>query len=95
MPCTRTSVAGRSARRLNTDVGDRVRFTLASIFLPDVSEVLLSAASEVEGTIVDFSDSGAAPREFAIVEMVHKQRVVLAVATLRLAGKQPYRKEQE
>lgn len=78
-----------------TDVGDRVRFTLASIFLPDVSEVLLSAASEVEGTIVDFSDSGKAPREFAIVEMVHKRRVVLAVTTLRLADKQPYRKESE
>ena len=86
-----------SRRRSDTDVGDLVRFPLASIFLPDPEEVLasLSLASVVEGTIVDFSDSGTASRKFAIVEMVQKHKVVVPVATLRLANEPPSGKEQE
>lgn len=55
------------------------------MFLPDPEEVLasLSLASEVEGTIVDFSDSGDVPRAFAVVEMIQKRRVVVPVEKLR------------
>lgn len=38
--------------------------------------------AEVEGTIVDFSDSGSVPRMFAVVEVLQRQTVVVPVANL-------------
>jgi len=72
--------------RWKTQVGDRVSFSLTSVFLPDPAEVLaaLSLESEVEGTIVDFSDSGQVPRVFAVVEVVRRRTVVIPVDKLRL-----------
>jgi hypothetical protein len=46
---------------------------------------MLPLDSEAEGTIVDFSDSGLAPRAFALVEMVYTQTVVVPVSKLWLA----------
>ncbi|HMF76278.1 MAG TPA: hypothetical protein VK604_11500 [Bryobacteraceae bacterium] len=73
-------------RGSKTYVGDRVKFSLGSVFLPDPEETLaaLSLASELEGTIVDFSDSGSAPRAFAVVEIIRRQMVVVPVDKLRL-----------
>ena|ERR1035438_8650964 len=73
-------------RRSKTRVGDRVRFSLASVFLPDPEEALgrLSLESEVEGVIVDFSDSGTLPAVFAVVDVVRRQTVVVPVNQLRL-----------
>lgn len=41
---------------------------------------------ELEGTIVDFSDSGQKERFFAIVDVVRKQSVVVAVEKLEKAS---------
>jgi hypothetical protein len=72
--------------RWQTQVGDRVRFSLDSVFLPDPQEALaaLSLDSEVEGTIVDFSDSGPVERAFAVVDAVQRRTVVVPVDKLRL-----------
>jgi hypothetical protein len=74
------------SRRWQTQVGDRVRFSLDSVFLPDPQEALaaLSLNSEVEGTIVDFSDSGQVERAFAVVDAVQRRTVVVPVDKLRL-----------
>jgi hypothetical protein len=87
--CIHTGTVRRTiARRPDTDIGDRVLFPLASVFLPELKEVLLTAASEVEGRIIDFSDSGTRARQFAIIELVHKRRVVVPTADLRVAEPQ-------
>jgi hypothetical protein len=44
----------------------------------------LSPDSEVEGTIIDFSDSGSKPRAFAVVEVVSRQTMVIPVERLKL-----------
>ena len=66
--------------------GDRVRFQVAHIFLPDVQEVLASLTEtiEVEGTITDFSDSGGTLQAFAVVQLDEKQTVVVPVERLRV-----------
>ena len=63
-----------------------MRFLLSSVFLPDPESVLgaLSFDSEVEGLIVDFSDSGAYPRAFAVVEVVRRVTVVVPAGSLKL-----------
>jgi hypothetical protein len=67
-------------------LGDRVKFSLGDIFLPDPQEVLesLSLDSEVEGEIIDFSDSGQVERAFAVVDVVQRRIVVVPVDRLRL-----------
>lgn len=74
------------SRRWQTQVGDRVRFSLASVFLPDPQEALeaLSLHSEVEGTIICFSDSGQVEQAFAVVNAFQKRTVVVPVDKLRL-----------
>ena len=76
----------RVGRGWKTQVGDRVRFSLDSVFLPGPEEALesLSLQSEVEGTIIDFSDSGDISRAFAVVDVVRRQIVVVPVDKLRL-----------
>jgi hypothetical protein len=65
--------------------GDRVRFQIAHVFLPDAREVLasLTETTELEGTITDFSDSGNALQAFAVVQLDEKRRVVVPVDRLR------------
>jgi hypothetical protein len=69
-----------------TDKGDWVRFRVADVFLPSQEELLSapSADTEMEGTIVDFSDSGLKLRAFAVVEVVNKQTMVVPVEKLKL-----------
>jgi hypothetical protein len=42
----------------------------------------LSLDSEVEGTILDFSDSGTVARVFVIVDVVRRQTVVVPIDKL-------------
>ncbi len=70
-----------------TREGDRVRFRLADVFLPSAEEVLaLSPATELEGVVVDFSDSGAESRVFAVVDVTRRQKIVIPVAKLQVVA---------
>jgi len=59
-------------------------FRLSSVFLTP-SEDPLPPDEEIEGTVIDFSDSGNIAQCFAIVEVVRKQNVVVAVNELRIS----------
>ena len=45
-------------------IGDRVSFRIADVFLPEPAEVLTKLTPEVEanGVVMEFSDSGSSPR---------------------------------
>ena len=72
--------------RTPTHKGDRVTFLVSSSFLPSPDELAraLSLESEVEGTVIDFSDSGSTAQAFAIVEIIKKQTVVVPSDKLQL-----------
>lgn len=67
-------------------VGDRVCFRVSEVYLPEPAEVLakLTADLEVNGVILEFSDSGSSLREFAVVQMTPEQVVLLPVGALHL-----------
>ena len=68
-----------------TREGDRVRFQVADVFLPSVEEVLaLSPTAELEGVVIDFSDSGSTSRVFAVVDVIRRQNVVVPVEKLEV-----------
>jgi hypothetical protein len=66
-------------------VGDRVRFRISDVYLPEPAEVLanLTADTEVNGVILEFSDSGDSPRIYAVVQITSRQIVLLPVSALR------------
>jgi len=64
-------------------VGDRVSFRFSDVFLAAPEEPL-SPDHEMEGTVIDFSDSGNEPRWFAVVEVVRRQTFVVPVSELRV-----------
>ena len=65
-------------------VGDRVCFRISDVYLPEPGEVLarLTAELEVNGVILEFSDSGSSPRAYAVVRMTPEQVVLLPVVAL-------------
>jgi len=67
-------------------IGDRVMFRIADVFLPEPSDVLAKLTPEVQasGTIVEFSDSGGKPRAYAVVSITAQQSVLLPVDALRV-----------
>ncbi|HEY7404528.1 MAG TPA: hypothetical protein VIB39_13465 [Candidatus Angelobacter sp.] len=67
-------------------VGDRVSFRIADVFLPEPAEVLasLTVGAETNGVVVEFSDSGSSPRAYAVVEIAPLQKVLLPVGALRV-----------
>jgi hypothetical protein len=71
--------------RSSTEKGDKVRFRVSDVFLPESEELPPSWADapEVGGTIVDFSDSGSDSRVFAVVEVIQRHTVVVPVSKLR------------
>jgi hypothetical protein len=71
---------------LTTEKGDKVSFRVSDVFLPEAEELRAAWANavEVEGTIVDFSDSGSASRVFAVVEAHQTHTVVVPVVKLKL-----------
>jgi hypothetical protein len=56
------------------------------VFLPNAAELCqpLSADTEVEGTIIDFSDAGSKPQAFVVVDVVSRQTMVVPVERLNL-----------
>jgi hypothetical protein len=76
-----------SERGHPTREGDRVRFRMADVFLPSAEEVLaLSPATELEGVVIDLSDSGTESRVFAIVDVIRRQNVVVPVEKLQFVA---------
>jgi hypothetical protein len=77
-----------SGGRSSTEKGDQVSFRVVDVFLPNAKELAptWADATEVVGTIVDFSDSGGASRVFAVVEVVQKKTVVVPVEKLTRRG---------
>jgi hypothetical protein len=73
-------------RGLPAREGDRVRFRVADVYLPAPEDVcaLSGATAELEGTIVSFSDSGSKLSYFAVIDVVRKQSVVVAVDKLEV-----------
>jgi hypothetical protein len=70
-----------------TREGDRVRFRVTDVFLPSAEEVLkVSLAEELEGVVVDFSDSGSTARVFAVVDVIRRQNVVVPVDKLEVVA---------
>jgi hypothetical protein len=70
--------------RCPTKKGDWVRFLASEVFLASQEHVLSarSGASEMQGVIVDFSDSGTKPRAFAVVELIGGETIVIPVEKL-------------
>ena len=68
-----------------TEKGDRVKFAKGSIFLPDPEEIQFfpSGSDELEGTIIDFSDSGVQSKAYAVVEVVRRLSLVVPVDELQ------------
>lgn len=68
----------------HTEKGARVRFRVSDVFLPNPPEVLgLDAEDdEMEGQVIDFSDLGSCRQFFAVVEIVRKNTVVVAIDKL-------------
>jgi len=75
-------------REAVTELGSRVRFSTNSVFLPNQEEILNFAAgrNELEGVISGFSDSGAALRAYAVVEVVRRMSMVVPVSELHLVS---------
>jgi len=76
------SVKGKM--RFPTEKGDKVVFRVSDVFLPSAEELrgMWADTAVVEGTIVDFSDSGSVPRMFAVIEVLQRRSVVVPVANL-------------
>ena len=71
-----------------TRPGDKVRFNIANVFLPDTEGILVVAPDEsvLEGTLVNFSDSGDQGQAFAIVDVVRKHTFVVPTDKLQLVS---------
>ena len=65
-----------------------MRFHLSDVFLPNADELraVYREEEELEGTVIDFSDSGIRPNAFAIVEIIQKQTVIIPIEKLEPAG---------
>ncbi len=70
----------------SAQIGDRVRFRISDVFLPEPLEVLAKLTTDVEtnGVVVEFSDSGSSPRAYAVVQISPQQAVLLPVSALRV-----------
>ena len=70
----------------SAQVGDRVSFRIADVFLPEPAEVLSKLTDELEanGVVVEFSDSGSNLRAYAVVRITPQQAVLLPVGALRV-----------
>lgn len=73
--------------------GDTVYFALESVYLPAAQEVIASLrpADELVGTIMQFSESDAGVRTFAVVSLAGRSKVVVPVEKLVRVGETPAR----
>ena len=71
--------------------GDRVRFLIGDVYLPESREVLeaLSEDTEIVGTLTTFSDSGSDSGVFAVIALSGDLQVVVAVDKVRSVGSSP------
>ena len=72
----------------SAQIGDRVRFRICDVFLPEPAEVLAQLTPEVEtnGVVVEFSDSGSNLRAYAVVRISPHQAVLLPVSALHVVA---------
>lgn len=79
-----------------TRIGDQVRFRTADVFLWPPEDPLSGSPpdAELHGTVVGFSDSGAASRVFAVVEVIRKQNIIVRVEDLESATGEPPKEER-
>lgn len=72
--------------RGSAQIGDRVSFSIADVFLPEPSEVLANLTSDVEtnGVVMEFSDSGSTAQAYAVVRITAKQSVLVPAGSLRV-----------
>lgn len=64
-----------------------MRFRVTDVFLPSAEEVLkVSPTEELEGVVVDFSDSGSTARVFAVVDVIRRQNLVVPVEKLEVVA---------
>jgi hypothetical protein len=75
----------RGREGIPTRIGDQVRFRVGSVFVWPEEGVLcaLPQDSEIDGTVIGFSDSGAESRVFAVVEVTRKYAVIVPVRDLK------------
>lgn len=73
-------------RELLTRKGDRVRFRISDAFLPGAEELaaLAKPDEEVEGTVINFSDSGSKLGYFAVIDVIRRRAVVVPVEKLEV-----------
>jgi len=62
-----------------------VRFSVSDVFLPNPEGVFVAGPGEgeLDGTLVNFSDSSTRLRAFAMVEVLLKQTVIVPVEKLK------------
>lgn len=77
---------GIAREALLTQKGDRVRFSISDAFLPTEEELvaLASPNEKVEGTVINFSDSGPKAGYFAVVDVIRRCAVVVPVEKLEV-----------
>lgn len=70
----------------SAQIGDRVSFKLADVFLPEPSEVMANLTPDMEtnGVVMEFSDSGSTPQAYAVVRITAKQSVLVPAGSLRV-----------
>jgi hypothetical protein len=58
------------------------------VFLPNTEELRAAfrEEEELEGTVIDFSDSGNQANAFAVIEVIQTERVVVPVDKLKCAS---------
>jgi hypothetical protein len=63
-----------------------VRFQASDVFLPSPGGALaaIPEETELEGTIIDFSDSGLRSRFFAVIDVVRTQSLIVPVDKLEI-----------
>ena len=64
-----------------------MRFHLADVFFPNATELraAFQDSDEIEGTVIDFSDSGSRLDAFALIEVVQKRTVIVPTDRLEPA----------
>jgi hypothetical protein len=69
-----------------TNKGDRVAFSVSDSYLPPPEELRAAfpGMGEVDGTVMDFSDSGTVSSYFAVVRVVQERTVVVPIEKLRV-----------
>lgn len=63
------------------------------MFLPNTEELLTAfrEQEELEGVVIDFSDSGSQANAFAVIEVIQKGTVVVPVDKLKYRNSVPER----